>query len=119
MQQHNGGSLKISVHSVCVDRINMLYGIEQVERISSFESAGWRDHIWKRGWLTSAEWRRVNARQSRAIDPELLLRNLHSEYGSSWRNRIDHDIWTVSFGLATMRPAMRQIRREFDEYRPR
>lgn len=55
------------------------FGIEQVQRVGSFESAEWRDGVWKRGWLTSAEWRAVNARQIRTIDAELQRRNLQLE----------------------------------------
>lgn len=52
------------------------FGLDNVQRIGAWESAAWRDDVWRRGWLTSAEWRAVNQRQLAAIDAELRRRGL-------------------------------------------
>lgn len=60
------------------DRVRRLplshFGLESLRRIGRFESASWRERVWQRGWLTSAEWRAINRRQLRAIEAELARR---------------------------------------------
>lgn len=50
------------------------FGIENVQRIGTWESPAWRERVWSRGWMTSAEWRRVCKRQLAEIDAELSRR---------------------------------------------
>ncbi|MFM0411225.1 hypothetical protein [Paraburkholderia dipogonis] len=52
------------------------FGIENVQRVGTWESPAWREAIWSRGWMTSAEWRAVNKRQLAAIDAELKRRGV-------------------------------------------
>ncbi|MGF6782535.1 hypothetical protein [Paraburkholderia sp. GAS334] len=51
-------------------------GVDNVQRIGAWESPEWRNMIWSRGWMTSAEWRAVNKRQLAAIDAELKRRGV-------------------------------------------
>jgi hypothetical protein len=50
------------------------FGIENVQSIGTWESSAWRERVWSRGWMTSAEWRAMNKRQLAAIDVELNRR---------------------------------------------
>jgi hypothetical protein len=52
------------------------FGIENIQRIGAWESPAWREAVWSRGWMTSAEWRGVNKRQLAAIDAELKRRGV-------------------------------------------
>jgi hypothetical protein len=54
------------------------FGIDSVQRVSAWESSAWRERVWARGWMTSAEWRAVNKRQIAAIDAELKRRSVAS-----------------------------------------
>jgi hypothetical protein len=52
------------------------FGLEAVQRIGTWESPNWRERVWSRGWMTSAEWCAVNKRQIAAIDAELKRRGI-------------------------------------------
>jgi hypothetical protein len=40
----------------------VLFGIEAVARIGSLQPPEWRDRVYQRGWMTNAEWRKVNTK---------------------------------------------------------
>lgn len=52
------------------------FGIENVQEVGTWESQAWRELVWSRGWMTSAEWRSVNRRQLAAIEAEMKRRGL-------------------------------------------
>lgn len=51
------------------------FGIENVQEVGTWESRAWRELVWSRGWMTSAEWRSVNRRLA-AIEAEMKRRGL-------------------------------------------
>ncbi|ODP35135.1 hypothetical protein [Pandoraea sp. ISTKB] len=52
------------------------FGEGNVQRVGAWENPEWREKVWSRGWMTSAEWRAVNKRQLAAIDAELRRRGI-------------------------------------------
>jgi hypothetical protein len=46
----------------------IVFGIEAVTRVGSLQPPEWRDRVYQRGWMTNAEWRKVNAKHQVRLD---------------------------------------------------
>jgi hypothetical protein len=46
----------------------VLFGIEAVARIGRLQPREWRDRVYQRGWMTNAEWRKVNTKHQVLLD---------------------------------------------------